>query len=421
MRLPLTAAQLLVWHQQQLDLTNPINNVGEYVELRGPLELDLLVSAVDRGVADTDTMNVRFVEEGDQVWQVVEAASENTPPVVDLRCADDPMGRARQWMRERLDRPFDLTAGPTSCMAVLMLAADHHLLFLAAHHIALDGCSGSLLIRRICEIYNELLVGKPVSERPYQGLDAVIAEERRYHGSARYTADREYWLKALADGPLEVPVTGRCAPVSHHSLSEAGSLPADKANALRALAGEARVTVSTVMMAAAGLYVHRVAGVRDVLLSVPVTGRKGSRARNVPSMVMNCLPLRLRIEPHMPTRELLRQTFHQARDLLRHERYQDFARDLDLGDAAYQQCGLEINYMAFDYDMRFGDADTVVHTLSTGYVDDLAISVYDRQRDGSLRILMNANPALYQQEDLREHLRQFLRLVESLETPVLLD
>lgn len=415
MRLPLTAAQLAVWHQQQLDLTSPINNVGEYVELRGPLELDRFVSAVARGVADTDTMNVRFVEDGDRVWQVVEATSEDAPLVVDFRHADDPMATAQQWMRERLGTPFDLTIGPTSRVAVLVLAADHHLLFIAAHHTAIDGYSCSLLVRRISEIYQELLAGEPASERPYRGLEAVIADEERYHESAQCAADREYWLKVLADWPGGLPITGRTAPPSHHALRETASLPADQADALRALARRARVSVSTVMMAAAGLYAHRETGARDVTLSVPVTGRKGSQAKDVPAVLVNSLPLRLRIEPSAPTRELLRQTFHQARDLVRHQRYQHIARDLDLGEAEHQTCGLEINYLPFDYNLRFGDADIAVHALSHGYVDDLTIAVHDRLRNGSLRVHMYANPALYDQEDLRAHLRRFLLLLESFE------
>jgi non-ribosomal peptide synthetase component F len=55
-----------------------------------------------------------------------------------------------------------------------------------------------------------------------------------------------------------------------------------------------------------------------------------------------------------------------------------------------------------------------LHNVANGPVSDLAVNVYDRSNDGSLRIDFNANPTLYRAEDNTAHHRRFLALLGTL-------
>ena len=64
-RLPLSAAQLGVWFAQKIDPANPIYNIGQSIEIHGPVDPSLFNAAVTKAVIDTEAYRVRFIEEID--------------------------------------------------------------------------------------------------------------------------------------------------------------------------------------------------------------------------------------------------------------------------------------------------------------------------------------------------------------------
>jgi Condensation domain len=45
---PLTQAQAGIWFAQKIDPTNPIYNLGEYIEIRGPIDAALFEGALNQ-------------------------------------------------------------------------------------------------------------------------------------------------------------------------------------------------------------------------------------------------------------------------------------------------------------------------------------------------------------------------------------
>ena len=167
------------------------------------------------------------------------------------------------------------------------------------------------------------------------------------------------------------------------------------------------------MVAATGLYLHRLTSAQDLVLGLPVTGRLGAVSRRTPGMLSNVLPLRLKVHPGMSLAELMGQAAEQIRRALLHQRYrtEDLLRDLGLLAHDQKLFGTSINVMPFDYDLRFAGHRSTVHNLSNGPVDDLSIVVYDRSDSKGVRIDFDANPGLYNSEELAKHQQRFLRLL----------
>src|SRR5690242_5678174 len=135
--LPLTAAQREVWIADQLDPTRTRHNCGGFLDIRGPLRLDLLAAAVEYVVAETDALQVRIVPSGQAVNQ--QAHSTSAPvQLVDLSetgSAAEAEAAAWNWMRADLARPVEVTSDPLFAHVVLRLAADRHLFYFRYHHI----------------------------------------------------------------------------------------------------------------------------------------------------------------------------------------------------------------------------------------------------------------------------------------------
>ena len=62
-RLDLSPAQRGIWYAQQLAPENPMYQIGQFVEIEGPLEVSVLADAVARAVAGTDALNMVFGED----------------------------------------------------------------------------------------------------------------------------------------------------------------------------------------------------------------------------------------------------------------------------------------------------------------------------------------------------------------------
>ncbi|MFC3521806.1 condensation domain-containing protein [Streptomonospora nanhaiensis] len=397
-------------------------NVGQYVELAGPLDPALLRAAVERTVAETDALRT-LVEEapapgGTEPRQRVHPHVPWAGPVLaeaDLRGAEDPRAAALAWMRREMAAPADLLRGPLYAFALLRVGAEHHLWFQRFHHIVADAYAITTLTRRVAEVYTRLTAGEEPGRR-FGELREVVAEEAAYAASERRAADAAYWRGLLADRP-EPALLGEAPPVPSPGVCSAAARPgAETARRLAETAERAGASWAEAVVAAFACFVHRRTGARDVVLGMPAMGRLGSAALRTPAMVVNVLPLRLGLGPADTFGEALARTSGRLRELRAHQRYraEDIRRDLGLVGRATGLYGPMVNIKAFDYDLDFAGTPGTAHTLSEGPVDDVSLSVYRDAETGGLRFVLNANAARYSRAEAAELLEGFGRLLESL-------
>ncbi len=421
-RMPLTVAQTGVWFSQELDTENPSYRAAEYVDIHGPVDLVLLDAAVRHTVAGVDTVRVRFeTDEDGGVWQVPDLADDWPLPVVDLRDPGtagprDPYARAEAWMWDDLREPVDLRRSPLFSFAVLRLPDDHCVLYMALHHIVLDGYGFSLFIQRVAEVYTALEAGEDIPPCRLNTLEELLADEAAYHASERFTRDRAFWAERFAGRTTDTDLASRLASVPHRFVRETAHLPAPAADGLRSLARQTRSGLPVVAMAALALYVHRMSGNTDVTLDLTVTGRAGAVPRNTPCMLANVLPLHVGLGPYTTVRELVRHTSERARGLLRHQRYPSpyLVQEMGAAHTGGHLGDWGINIMSYDPELSFGQHPATLHNLSNGPVTGLGVNVYERTDDGSLRIDFQADPGLYDAEVTAAHQRRFLALLDTL-------
>lgn len=92
----LMAGQLGMWHAQQLQPGNPVFNMGEYIEIRGPVDIALFETAVRTTAGEVDCLHLRFEGSADEVpRQFFDRRPDWTFHVLDVSAAADPMAGAR--------------------------------------------------------------------------------------------------------------------------------------------------------------------------------------------------------------------------------------------------------------------------------------------------------------------------------------
>ncbi|MGY1502800.1 amino acid adenylation domain-containing protein [Streptomyces sp. QTS52] len=424
---PLMAGQLGIWYAQQLDPENTVFNAGEYVEIRGALDVSTFTAALRRTVEEVQAVHARFTMEGDAVRQSFDRPPDWTLHRIDVSAEPDPRAAAERWMWADMKRPVDLLGGSGGgalfTHALFTEAPDRFLWYSRCHHIVLDGFSSPLLLARTAAVHNALLRGESPDAGTLQPVDVLIEAESAYRASASFAADRRFWSEVFADGIQPVSLSGpavREKPKGFRRHVEEVS-PA-RANGLRAAAGRMETSLAGLLISATAIYLHRATGADDIVLGVPALGRTGVAQRRIPAMMANILPLRLSLRPEMTLADLIRHTSRGLRETLRHHRYryEDIGRDLKLVNSG-TLFGPSVNVMSFDFDVRFGDIPVVPHNLSNGPVDDLTISVYDRAADGGMQVAFDANPASYTEETNRAHAVRFQALLDSVADPSATD
>uniref|UniRef100_UPI003F495FFE amino acid adenylation domain-containing protein n=1 Tax=Streptomyces chartreusis TaxID=1969 RepID=UPI003F495FFE len=427
-RLPLTGAQTGVWYGQRLAPDSPVYNVGQYVEINGPVDVAHFEEAVRRTIGECDALTARFEEDEAGLPRQVLApgpVSGKVLQVVDHRAVSDPDAAALEVMRADMDRPLDLAADPLFAYALHLVGPNRFLWYQRAHHIALDAYSFALIARRVAQVYTALVQGSEPEPTRFGSLADVVAEEQAYQGSDQERGDREYWLSRLGDRPEPELLAGAARPASHTFLRDGAVLTPEATAAVHAIGRAARGSWADAVTAAWAAFLHRSTGSRDVLLSMPAMSRLGSAALWVPSMVVNVLPLRVPVRPDRSMAELTADVAGLVRELRSHHRYraEDISRELGLVGREHGLLGPMVNIKAFDYALDFAGAPGTARNLAAGPVHDLTLQLYNDAADGHIRFELDANPVAYDAETLAARCAEFTRFLSEIaatgpDTPV---
>ncbi|MCY8994240.1 non-ribosomal peptide synthetase DhbF [Bacillus inaquosorum] len=410
----LTGAQTGIWFAQQLDPDNPIYNTAEYIEINGPINIALFEEALRHVIKEAESLHVRFGENMDGPWQLINPSPDVQLHVIDVSSKPDPEKTALDWMKADLAKPVDLGYDPLFNEALFIAGPDRFFWYQRIHHIAIDGFGFSLIAQRVASTYAALVKGQSAKDRSFGSLQAILEEDTDYRESEQYEKDRQFWLDRFADGPEVVSLADRAPRTSNSFLRHTAYLPLSDVNALKEAARYFSGSWHEVVIAVSAVYVHRMTGSEDVVLGLPMMGRIGSASLNVPAMVMNLLPLRLSVSSSMSFSELIQQISREIRSIRRHHKYrhEELRRDLKLIGENHRLFGPQINLMPFDYGLDFAGARGTTHNLSAGPVDDLSINVYDRTDGSGLRIDVDANPEVYSESDIKLHQQRILQLLQ---------
>ncbi|MEU2568111.1 amino acid adenylation domain-containing protein [Streptomyces althioticus] len=416
-RRPLSGAQEGLWYAGRLAPDSAAYNTAEAVEIHGPLDTALFETALRRVVAEADTFALRFADTDDGP-RCHSAPDADDWPLhrVDVSAAGDPEATAWEHVRTDLATPVDLEKGPLFAHTLLTLAPDRHLWLLRAHHLLLDGYSYKLLGRRLTDTYNALAEGREPEPSAFAPVSRLQEEEAAYLASERHARDRDHWARRLADLPEPARLTSRTAAPTAPFLRRTAELTPAETEALDAAAARLGVRRTDLLTAATAAYLHRMTGAEDLVLGLATMSRLGSAALRTPGTASDVLPLRVAATPGTPVAELVRAVAGELKVLRRHQRYRGefLRRDLGLLGTGRRLYGPVLNIVPFDESPVFAGHPTTWHHLSGGAVDDFQISVRPGPRGGGLWLAFDANPALYEEDELALHRERFLAVLHRL-------
>ncbi|GIF16350.1 non-ribosomal peptide synthetase [Actinoplanes teichomyceticus] len=416
-RQPLSGAQAGLWYAHRLAPDSAVYNTAEAVEIHGALDVRLFEAALRRVVTEAGTFALRFVDTDDGPRCHPAPDADDWPlHRIDLSDAADPHGAAWEHVRADLATPVELDKGPLFAHTLITLAPDRYLWLLRAHHILLDGYSYKLLGRRLAAVYNALVEGREPEPARFAPVGRLQAEEADYLASERCDRDRKYWQGRLAELPEPARLTHRTAPPQAPFLRRTAELRGPDAEALTAAAARCGVTRTDLLTAAVAAYLHRMTGTGDLVLGMASMSRLGSAALRTPGTASDVLPLRVTVAPDARVGDFVRAVAEELAAQRRHQLYRAefIRRDLNLLGTGRRLYGPVLNIVPFTEALEFGGHPAQWHHLCGGAVDDLQINVRPGAGEDGLWLAFDANPALYDSDELTLHRDRFLTVLRRL-------
>ncbi|MGI0116230.1 amino acid adenylation domain-containing protein [Zooshikella sp. RANM57] len=413
---PLTRAQAGIWYAQQRFPQSVVYNTGEYLDIRGQLNLDYLQQAIKSAVMEADSLHCRFQLIDEMPQQTVDPCRQVDVVVIDCSCAADPIADALQWMQRDVSTPMDLQQGPLVRQAIIKVFPDRYFWYQGIHHIAIDGYGFSLLIARVAEIYRALVTSSVVKPCLFQPISALLKEDQDYWQSAKCQQDKRYWQQQFATLPAPSSLSVRRYSADAHSRAhrQQVTLPDELVTHLKALSQHADINWQFVFYAAVAGFQQRMTDTEDLVLGVPMMGRFGSVSLRTPTMQVNVVPLRITLTAETSLAELMNTVAKQFMGARRHQRYRFEAIQHDLGliQQGRPLFNTLVNVLPFEGDSDFLGETATLHNVAAGPVDDLSIYLF--VRDGHFQLVLEGNPGGYSDADLALLLKRFQLFLQNM-------
>ncbi|AKT41216.1 non-ribosomal peptide synthetase [Chondromyces crocatus] len=295
--LPLSFAQQSLWFIEQLG-SGAVYNLPAAWRIVGPLNLAALEQAFSEIVERHESLRTVFSSEEGQASQRIVPARPVTIPVHDLREAPQAtQGEVlRRMATEEATRHFDLERDQTVRAALVRLAEREHVLFVTLHHIAADGWSIGLLYGELSSLYAAFAGHQPSG---LQRLEIQYADfalwQRAVLGGERLTRQKAWWKKHLEGAPalLELPTDRpRSAVQGHRGGSVSFHVDAETTALLRAISRRAEGTLFMSLLASFFVLLARHSRQEDIVVGIPIAGRKLPALERMIGMFNNTLPVR---------------------------------------------------------------------------------------------------------------------------------
>jgi amino acid adenylation domain-containing protein len=288
-----TPGQEQVWCYDQPVEDGTFHTVPLSVDITGPLDRGALTEALMAIVRRHEPLRTSYAVRDNELVALI--SPDVTVPVgfhdLGMLPAAERIARAEAVVADELARRIELSVAPLR-VTLLRLDEDVYRLVLFLHQIAVDGASVPLLQRELLACYDTAVAGR---EPELPGLPVRFRDIAVRSREGNHTADVQHQQDDLPE-PVELP-GARTRPARPDFAADSLPLvvPADLAAAVRKLARDSHSSSFTVLLTAFSVLLHRLTGVRDLVIGAPSTGRADPDTQDLIGYFVDLLPLRIRL------------------------------------------------------------------------------------------------------------------------------
>ncbi|MDQ1351276.1 MAG: hypothetical protein QG657_1578, partial [Acidobacteriota bacterium] len=286
----LSPAQKRLYVLQQMgtetgDRGNVSYNMPNIFQLKGTIDIEKLNNAFRRLIMRHESLRTSFITIDGFPFQRIHEKVKWDSEYSRLPAGESSTAAIRDFIR-----PFDLTKAPLLRVGILEIEADDYILMVDMHHIISDGISHNILTTDLVGYYTG--VSLPPPRIQYKDYAEWLNTD---HQQEAIKKKENYWLKQFSG---EIPVLSLPADYPRPAFQSFEGdacdflLPGDQTGALKQLISGLGSTLFIMLLAIFNILLAKLSGQQDIVVGVPVAGRRHADLEKIVGMFINTLALR---------------------------------------------------------------------------------------------------------------------------------
>jgi amino acid adenylation domain-containing protein len=263
----------------------------------GTFNPDAFEHALRTLVSRHEALRTTFKGHGAQMVQIIHPSPELRVEWLEVSggTAGQRLAAATALIQDRAKRGFDIEKGPLVEIYFARIEAEQHAVLWKMHHMTMDGWSLGVLKEDLSRAYEAFLRGVEPDLEPVRLQYADFSEWENASVQAQSEQERmSFWNKTLKDLPrISLPLDRpKPKPGFYRSDAFRMAFDEDDTRAIRDFARGSRASMFVVLIAALQTLLHRIAGVKDVVIGFHEINRPDSEIFRVVGMVSRPLYVR---------------------------------------------------------------------------------------------------------------------------------
>ncbi|NOQ25906.1 MAG: amino acid adenylation domain-containing protein [Bacteroidales bacterium] len=280
---PLSSAQKRMFLLQQMNPESMVYNVQHLIPLSRNEDIDRLRDAFEKLIDRHENFRTSFkIIDDHPVQQVHEKV---TFKIHEKEIAENDL----EIVLKQFVKPFIFSEAPLFRVQ-LVRKEDESVLMLDMHHIISDGTSFKILTHD----FFDLIKGKELIPLKLQYKDFSEWQNSKEQQD-NIKSQKKYWVNRFSD---ELPILDLPTdyPRSVYQSTEGASvkiaLTVDETNILRKIVSKYDVTLFMALLSAFKILLSKISGQNDIIVGVPLAGRRHSDLDEIVGVFINTLPFR---------------------------------------------------------------------------------------------------------------------------------
>jgi acyl transferase domain-containing protein/acyl carrier protein len=297
----LSSAQKRLYFLHQMDMQSLGYNMPTLMVMEGDLNKDKLEDTFRKLIERHESLRTSFMVIDDEPVQKIHKEVEFRIEFYDLtRTQVEVKFKVKKEIShsphsplhftKRFVRPFDLSRAPLLRVGLIKLEEKKHILMVDMHHIISDAISHLVLARDFLRVY----AGEDLSPLRFQYKDYCLWQNSPEQQAV--IKQQEAWWLGVFSGNLPVLnlPTDYPRPAMHSSEGSALEFRIGKGEtaALNRCALQKGATLQMVTLAILNVLLARLSHKEDVVIGIPVAGRKYADLEKIIGLFVNTLPVR---------------------------------------------------------------------------------------------------------------------------------
>ncbi|RBL90283.1 non-ribosomal peptide synthetase [Chitinophaga flava] len=406
----LTSVQRTIWITQKIFPASALFNVGGYAEIKGNLNVPILISAIEATLVDMDIITSGYTAFNDLPLE--ENPSFVKCDISRLNFSDNPSpaDSAHSWMQHDMQQPFDVNKNLLK-VTIIQCSDDVYFWYAKAHHLIFDGYSMSLFFNHTARLYE----GNENIEKltPYQDF---IEDDEQYRGSIDFQSDRNFWTNRLKNHPA-----ANAFQSCMNTAPTASTISARKEISIKRTLYEQIEKFCTTHNCTVFHYfisiifvLNKCYGNETPIIGLPVFNRRSKGFKRMIGTSVNTLPFTTPLQDDHSISTLIVQIKNELKECYRHQRFSlyDLLEALDKKGNIYN---IVFSFQKNTYDAGWSDLSSSIHYLHSGeQQEDLVFHLLSYSDEADLLLSVDYRQDLFSGYSIDKIMQHFIHLTETL-------